>query len=121
MRAGTPEEWNTLTGTRDGVNDIEITCTPENSRWKVSNDRLPLMKVQRPFVAKNLGGVSAEDRLGGRTRADGVRAVCEAHPAVAFQQDRMLHVSRWNNASPYRELSRRGIATQKLDAEPDGG
>ena len=33
----------------------------------------------------------------------------------------MLHGARRNNARPNRELSGRGIAMQKLDADPDGG
>ena len=36
MRAGTPEERIMLTGTRDGVDESNIACTPENSRYIVS-------------------------------------------------------------------------------------
>ena len=51
MRAGTPKERTKLTGTRDGVDESEIVCTPVNSRWKVSVvDRLSLMKVESPSV-----------------------------------------------------------------------
>ena len=68
------------------------------------------------FGARNREGKLAEDRLGGLTGQDGVCALCKTHPAVAFQQARMLRGARWNNARPNRELSGRGIVMQKLDA-----
>ena len=120
MKAGTPEERTKLTGTRDGVNESDIACTPANWRWVSAVGWLSLAKVERPSV-RGTEGKFAKDRLGGLTGQDGVCALCKTHPVVASQQDRVLHSARWNNARPNRELSGRGVVMQKLDAEPDGG
>ena len=51
VKAETPEGRTELTGTRNGVDDDKISCTPANSRWKVSVvGRLKLMKVEGPSV-----------------------------------------------------------------------
>ena len=76
---------------------------------------------RKAFGARNREGKFAEDRLGGLRGQDGACALCIQHPAVASQKNRMLHGSRWNNARPNSELSGRGFAMQKVDAEPDGG
>ena len=36
VRAGTPEGRTKMTGTRNGVDENKIACTPAYSRWKVS-------------------------------------------------------------------------------------
>ena len=45
----------------------------------------------------------------------------KAHPAIATQQDSILHDRRGNYACPHFEGTRRLIVAEKLDAQADDG
>ena len=94
---------------------VELEVERVGGRSVVAEDR------EETFGAKNLEGKFAEDRMGGLTEQDGVCTLRKTHPAVAYQNDRMLHGARWDNARPNSEFGWSGVAMQKLDSEPDGG
>ena len=62
----------------------------------------------------------AEDRPGRLAEQDGALALFETHPAVASQNNRVLHSTGRTDACPYCECTGGGVAMQELDAEPSG-
>ena len=62
----------------------------------------------------------AEDRPGRLAGRDGVCALFKTHPTVASQKNTVLHSTARDDACSYCECSGGDVATQELDAEPNG-